>query len=73
MIIEPDKYMNVGNAEKNDLIAQHLAAIVEILQSEQTEFKEKHQVALYFNDALGEKRFKVKCAFQVVDFLRGAR
>jgi hypothetical protein len=71
MIINPDTYQNVSDKEKNDALASHLAAIIEILHSEQTEFKEKHQISLYFNDALGAKRFKVKCAFQVVDFLKG--
>ena len=68
MIINPDEYKNTPVKEKNDLIAEYMAKIIELHADELDEFKNKSQVALYFNDALGKPLFKVKVAYHITDF-----
>jgi len=41
MIINPDEYKNTSLKEKNDLIAQYMAKIIELHADELDEFKNK--------------------------------
>jgi hypothetical protein len=66
----PENHTNHSDKQKNDDVAYHLGKILEILYDDQQEFKDKYQVSLYFNDALGRRKRKVKVAYQVADFER---